>query len=261
MSFWIDRREGQSACVLHVDGDIDVAVVPELQKALDQAIGTGCTNVVIDLECVSYADSSALGMLVWLDRRLQPLEGKAVLVGASEDIARILALSRILTVAHRLEEGADVESAVARFGASDVLSDPEWLKSFDVPADIRVLAGVREQVSELMAPMEFSESALFDIKVALGEALANAVRHGSLDDGSAGIHLVVSGYADRVVIDVTDSGAGFDGDHVCSDDLYAAGGRGIMFMRALMDQVLFSCTASGGTRVTLVKRRSSHASG
>jgi anti-sigma regulatory factor (Ser/Thr protein kinase) len=38
-----------------------------------------------------------------------------------------------------------------------------------------------------------------------------------------------------------------------SPDLYAPSGRGIMFMRALMDRVEFETAGGGGTLVRLVK--------
>jgi len=88
MDYSIDRREEHHACVVRVDGDIDLGAVPELRQALDQVIETGCSNVVIDLTGVTYADSSALGLLVWLDHQLQPRSGKAVLAGANRDVER-----------------------------------------------------------------------------------------------------------------------------------------------------------------------------
>ncbi|MDF1541591.1 MAG: anti-sigma factor antagonist [Anaerosomatales bacterium] len=255
MDLAIDRHEGQRACVFHLAGDIDVAVVPDLRGSLDQVIETGCENIVLDLTEVTYADSSALGLLVWLDHRLQPREGKAILAGANDDVARIFELSGLLSVAGCLEEREDVESAVACFDPVGTGTEAEWSQMLEMPADVQALAGVREQVHDLVGTLDFGESALFDIKVAVGEALANAVRHGSPTDGQAAIHIAVTAYPDRVVLQVTDSGSGFDGDHVCSDDLYAVGGRGVMFMRALMDQVCFAPREGGGTEVTLVKHR------
>jgi serine/threonine-protein kinase RsbW len=255
MNLEMERHEEHRACVFHLAGDIDVAVVPDLRGSLDQVIETGCENIVLDLSAVTYADSSALGLLVWLDHRLQPHGGKAILSGANSDVARIFELSGLLSVAGCLEEREDVESAVACF---DVVADgavADWSQTLDMPADVQALAGVRDQVHELVGSLDFGESALFDIKVAVGEALANAIRHGSPSDGQAAIQVAVTAYPDRVVLRVTDSGSGFDGDHVCSDDLYAVGGRGVMFMRALMDQVCFSPLEGGGTEVTLVKHR------
>ena len=261
MEYSIDRREDHQACVLHVDGDIDIAGVPELRQALDQVIETGCTNVVLDLERVTYADSSALGLLVWLDHRLQPRHGKAVLAGASRDIERIFELSGLLTVAGCLEESEDLGTAMACIDAVATPSELEWSRVIDVAADVRNLAEARDRVCDLVSALEFGDAALFDIKVALGEALANAVRHGSPEDGGADISVEVMAYPDRVVLEVTDSGTGFDGDHACSDDLYAVSGRGVMFMRALMDSVCFAAAENGGTTVRLVKHRVADASG
>lgn len=255
MDLKIDRREGQRAAVLHIAGDIDVAVVSELKRALDQVIETGYENVVLDLKDVTYADSSALGLLVWLDHRLKPQDGKAILAGANRDVSRIFELSGLLSVAGSLEASEDVEGAVACFQPVDVRESVEWSRTIEMPADVQALARVREQVHDLVGTLDFGESALFDIKVAVGEALANAVRHGSPTDGQAAIHVTITVYPDRVIVQVTDSGTGFDGEHVCSDDLYAVGGRGVMFMRALMDQVCFAPLEGGGTEVSLVKHR------
>ena len=60
-------------------------------------------------------------------------------------------------------------------------------------------------------------------------------------------------YDDRVVIKVLDTGCGFSGEASCTGDVYASGGRGVMFMRALMDRVDFEVRPEGGTIVTLVK--------
>ncbi len=255
MDYSIDRREDHHACVLHVNGDIDIAVVPELKGALDQVIETGCHNVVIDLAKVTYADSSALGLLVWLDHRLQPRQGKAVLAGANSDVERIFALSGLLTVTGCLEKSDDLNSAMACIDSVGSSAEVEWERAIQIAADVQHLAEVRERVCEMIVPLEFAEPALFDIKVALGEALANAVRHGSPEHGEAAIDIVITAYPDRVVIEVTDSGRGFDGEHTCADDLYAVGGRGVMFMRALMDSVCFAPANGGGTTVRLVKHR------
>lgn len=251
----IERQEDRRACVVHLAGDIDMAVVPDLQSALDHVIGTGCENIVLDLAHVTYADSSALNLLVWLDRRLKGHAGKAILAGANEDVSRILELTGLLSVATSLDERRDLDAAVACFDVVERGLMVEWSRSVDMPADVNKLADVRDEVSEWVSELDLGESALFDIKVAVGEALANAIRHGSPSDGSADIHVSVTAYADRIAVRVTDTGRGFDGDHVCSDDLYAVGGRGVMFMRALMDQVSFCPSDEGGTEVTLMKLR------
>jgi len=57
------------------------------------------------------------------------------------------------------------------------------------------------------------------------------------------------------VLEVVDYGGGFDGTLTQSKDVYAPGGRGVTFMRALTDRVEFERPEAGGTLVRLVKHR------
>ena len=110
-----------------------------------------------------------------------------------------------------------------------------------------------------IVPLGFPESAIFDIRVALGEALANALRHGRPDSGDGQVSVRVAAYDDRVILEVTDNGEGFDGTISAVKDLYAPSGRGIMFMHALMDRVEFAVAEGGGTVVRLTKHRAREA--
>ena len=256
-AFAITHDLGSATCVVSLAGDLDIAVVPELRQDLDLALDSGCANLVLDLACVTYADSSALGLLVWLNNRVGAVDGKVVLAGANRDVSRILELSGLVDVAGSIGVSANVDAAVEGLDLSPVSEELLWHRSLEVDADVNLLSGVREQVSEWIAPLGFPESALFDIKVALGEALANAVRHGQPVEGPAKVGVAVSAFEDRVTIEVSDQGVGFDGVHRSNEDLYAPSGRGIMFMRALMDRVEFGSGQGSGTVVRLVKHRRS----
>lgn len=253
--FEVTNEIGPRACVVRVGGDIDMAVVPELREALDAALTGGCGNIVLDLTDVTYADSSALGLLVWLDHRLRPVHGRLVLAGANADVARILELSGLVSVAQSVVVSPNVAAALEGLDLPPQATEVQWERRLDVVADLNDLGRVREEVARMLEPLSFPESSLFDIKVALGEALANAVRHGSPGDGEPMISVGVSAYSDRVVIEVGDSGSGFDGTPRESDDLYAPNGRGIMFMRKLTDRVEFDRSDLGGTLVRLTKHR------
>lgn len=254
-SFEIAKSTSTRTCVARLSGDIDTAVVPDLQRQLSSALAGECDNVVLDLADVAYADSSALGLLVWLDHRLGPKGGRLVLAGANPDVQRILELSGLVSIAASIGTSVDVRAALAGLQLKEEPSELLWHEDLEMVADVDNLAKLRETVCELITPLGFPEPALFDIKVALGEALANAIRHGSSGSDSQPVLIGVSAYQDRVVLEVRDSGCGFSGTPALSDDLYAPGGRGIMFMRALMDRVEFDTPESGGTRVRLVKHR------
>ena len=252
-TFEISQAVDVHACVARLFGDIDTAVVPELRDEITAAIDGGCVNLVLDFTHVTYADSSALGLLVWLDHKLLPVSGRVMLAGANTDVSRILELSGLTRLATSISVSDDVESALAGIEMSAEPSEPLWHRQICIPADVNRLSAVRDEVSDLVSPMGFAESAVFDIKVALGEALANAVRHGAPSPEKGRVCIEVIGYDDRVVLEIADNGVGFDGVHAANDDLYAPSGRGIMFMRALMDRVEFEPANGGGTLVRLVK--------
>jgi anti-anti-sigma factor len=256
-AFEISYADAPHTCVVRLAGDVDVAVVPELQDGLRDALSSGCENVVLDLADVTYADSSALGLLVWLDRCMAPHGGRLVLAGANNNVGRILEISGLVSVASSIATSDDVSSALGGLDLAIGPPDVLWHHSIDVPLDINRLSAVREEVSVMVAPLGFSEGAIFDIKVALGEALANALRHGRPEQGDAQVSLGVDAYSDRLVLSVTDNGFGFDGAAASVDDVYAPGGRGIMFMHALMDRVDFAQAEGGGTTVSMVKHRPS----
>ena len=255
MPFQVERRPELRACIVSVEGDIDLSMVPDLEEALGGAVSAGLSNVVMDMSAVTYVDSSALGMLIWLDKELKDTGGKVMLAGADENVSRILELSGLISVANSVSTQSSAEHALQSLEVVAIEGEPLWTRELTLSAGVQHLAQVREEVSVILADLGFSEAALFDIKVALGEALANAVRHGSPEGVESEIEVHVRVFDKHVALDVLDRGSGFDGVHPGSDDLYASGGRGIMFMRALLDQVVFSRGAGGGTVVTLIKHR------
>lgn len=253
MSFNLKRDVASPACVVDLHGEMDLAVVEGLRPELESMIESGCVNYVLDLTDVTYADSSALGLVVWLNDLVAPDGGRIVVAGANRDVSRILELSGLLMVAPSICDAESTEAALASFAPENADVQPLWTERIEAPALVSELSRLRSRVGELTAPLGLSEQAAFDVKVAVGEALANAVRHGSPKGGDDTVQVVVSAFPDRVVVDVEDSGCGFDGNPGCTEDLYAPCGRGVVFMRALCDRVEFLPGPDTGTIVRMVK--------
>ncbi|MHB1017399.1 MAG: anti-sigma factor antagonist [Coriobacteriia bacterium] len=253
MKIMTEHHDGGSACVVHVQGDIDMVTVPEVRDALESAMNRGCSNVVLDLKRVSYLDSSALGLLAWADRKLQPHDGRLVLAGADRNVSRILEISGLVAAAPSISEADDPESALAGLDLTVRPEAPNWVQEIEFPALPASLARVRAEVCEILEPLAIPETVFFDIRVAVGEALANAIRHGSPRGDADPVSVSVKAYDDRVVLVIADRGTGFDGEAASDGDPYASSGRGVMFMRALMDRVDFERLPGGGTAVTLVR--------
>lgn len=102
----------------------------------------------------------------------------------------------------------------------------------------------------------YGEDAVFAIKLALEEALINAVKHGNDCDKSKTVTIRYDVNECRAVIIVRDQGAGFDIDNVpdptAPDRLAIPSGRGVMLIRAYMDEVEYR---DQGREVCFIKRR------
>ena len=101
----------------------------------------------------------------------------------------------------------------------------------------------------------YGDAAVFAIKLALEEALNNAIKHGNGFDAAKTVEVVFDVDAKQAVVTVTDQGKGFDPETVpdptVDENLEKPCGRGIMLMKAYMDEVEYNGT---GNQVRLVKR-------
>ncbi len=125
-----------------------------------------------------------------------------------------------------------------------------------LPADISLISPVVDEVIRVAKEMGCAEGQEFEIDLALREALANAIRHGSAHDPSKEIECCVA--CDRehgMLIIVRDSGPGFEPGSLPSpvfgENLFSTHGRGIYLINQLMDEVRFE---KGGTEIHMVKR-------
>lgn len=129
-------------------------------------------------------------------------------------------------------------------------------KKLSVPSTLSDVLKVQQQIIADAATQGFGDHARFAIRLALDEALSNAVNHGNKGDSSKKVHVEYSVSDDEVVVSVTDDGPGFNPaavpDPTLDENLERPHGRGVMLMRAYMTDVSFN---PKGNCVTLVKKR------
>ena len=113
---------------------------------------------------------------------------------------------------------------------------------FSFPAEIGAIAPVVEAISEL-ARQELGTEKELELALALQEALANAVVHGSGNDPNKKVDCWAARGESGILIVVRDSGPGFDPDSIpdplSQQHLGSDHGRGIHMIRRLMDDVHF----------------------
>jgi anti-sigma B factor antagonist len=90
----IETRTEGGRTILRVSGELDLYTAPRLREAVVGATDDGATDVVVDLDDVSFIDSSGLGVLVACLKRVRERGGSfAVVAGESSPLHRLLALT------------------------------------------------------------------------------------------------------------------------------------------------------------------------
>lgn len=137
------------------------------------------------------------------------------------------------------------------------MADPVQFE-FLIPSDTSRGSEVQEQILAVLEERAFPSKDLFGVKLALEEALVNAIKHGNGLDPSKSVTVRAEIDDVRVVITVEDEGPGFDPSDVPDptedDNLDKPSGRGLMLMRAFMTNIEYN---DKGNRVVLEKHRTS----
>ena len=95
-----------------VDERVDAAAAPALKLDLERALDAAPRRVVLDLEGVKFMDSTGLGLLVSLLKRMGP-EGTIAAAGAQPAVARLFELTRLDSI-FRLAADLDGARAIVR---------------------------------------------------------------------------------------------------------------------------------------------------
>lgn len=111
------------------------------------------------------------------------------------------------------------------------------------PSDTHTGLRVQEQILEELRRHDYSERALFGVRLALEEALINAIKHGNQRDPSKHVRVSYTVNTLHVLIEIEDEGPGFDPEGVpdptSPENLDRPSGRGVLLMRAYMTECDF----------------------
>jgi len=132
-------------------------------------------------------------------------------------------------------------------------NDIPWT-SIEFPSSLDRTVQIGEVILNACRNHHFNEQDLFAIKLALEEALVNAVKHGNKLDPAKKIRVQYRITDQRADIAIEDQGTGFNPaelpDPTSEENICRCCGRGILLMRAYMSNVIFN---PQGNKVTLTK--------
>lgn len=125
-----------------------------------------------------------------------------------------------------------------------------------IPSEISAAQQLQERVIRTLEDFDYSARDIFCIRLAIEEAVTNAIKHGNKRDASKNVFVRCQVDDSRVHLVVEDEGPGFSLDEVpdptADENLDKPSGRGIRLMQSFLTSVEYN---SRGNRVTLVKER------
>jgi len=125
-----------------------------------------------------------------------------------------------------------------------------------IPARAEYITLCRLALTGIARVRDLPDEVLADLKLALTEAASNSVRHAYSGADTAGVvEISYELRPDRLVIEVTDEGEGFDpADSEGTPEELSEGGLGIAIIRAIADEVEIGTQPGGkGSRLRFEK--------
>jgi serine/threonine-protein kinase RsbW len=104
-----------------------------------------------------------------------------------------------------------------------------------IPAKAEYVLLGRLALSGVTRMRPLDDETVNDLKLAVTEACTNSVRHAYGENGGT-VDIVYELYDDRLVVEVSDDGAGFDPNEPVEAGELIEGGLGIAIIRALVDE-------------------------
>jgi anti-sigma B factor antagonist len=111
MSFTV-RKDPKGVVIVGVDGQLIVSNRHELKQMVNHALESGDHKVLVDFSNTGYIDSSGLGVLVSLAKKLREAGGELRLAGLNEDLRTLFELTKLDTL-FKVDESP--EEAMGRF--------------------------------------------------------------------------------------------------------------------------------------------------
>ena len=119
-------------------------------------------------------------------------------------------------------------------------------EAFDVtiPSDTAKGREVQEQIVESLEAYGFSPRDVFGVRLALEEAIVNAIKHGNRMDPDKTVRIQWEINSTFVKVSIEDQGLGFAPEDIPDptdeENLDKPGGRGIMLMKSFMSDVSYN---------------------
>jgi anti-sigma B factor antagonist len=90
-----EELDTPGTAVVRVVGELDVATAPRLRQEAVRLVGLGITRVVLDLGGVDFIDSTGLGVIVGMVKRLRTHGGELSLIRGEDRVTKVFDITRV----------------------------------------------------------------------------------------------------------------------------------------------------------------------
>lgn len=137
--------------------------------------------------------------------------------------------------------------------------EKQFILEETLATDLNQVMPLVERIAQKVLALTASAEETFQVKLALEEALTNAMRHGNLLIAKQVVTVKVKASRERIILDIHDQGKGFDfsnlRDPTQVENTGRISGRGVFLMRKLMDDIEFYDAGSGVKMVKTFRLR------
>ena len=150
-------------------------------------------------------------------------------------------------------------TVVSLFEPASFMTTIDWKWEFDrqIPSRTDGCPQVIKALLDALEEFNWGDEDRFAIRMAIEEALVNAIKHGNEGSPDKPVHVVMRFSDTLFYAKITDQGAGFDPgcvvDPTADENVDKPNGRGVMLMKTFVDSVNYNGT---GNEVEMTKRRS-----
>ncbi|EQA38740.1 STAS domain protein [Leptospira broomii serovar Hurstbridge str. 5399] len=107
----ITRRESGNIVILDINGEIDLYNAPEIKDVIAKLIEEQKYYTIINLEKVSYIDSSGIGALISSLSNLKKYQGGLKIINVAGSVRKVFELTKLTSFFEIFDNEADAVGA------------------------------------------------------------------------------------------------------------------------------------------------------
>lgn len=129
-------------------------------------------------------------------------------------------------------------------------------------SEVRLIDLIHQSAEKMAQLAGFDDDDALNIGLAVREGAINAIVHGNRSDPSLEVNITLTANSEGFSAHITDEGDGFDPDAAPDptdeENLLATSGRGLLLMRAFVDDIVYSRRETRGMEVTMTKKKTTN---